>query len=829
MAPVSSRLASLTSVTTTESHRSLTRAEAVRRAELLEVASYDVLLELSEGETFRSRTTVGFGCAEPGASTFVELAEPLSLTVTLNGRSVDIADAHEGRIGLDDLRADNELVVDAVLHCTTGGDGMHRYVDPADGATYVSAYCGMDVAQRVFACFDQPDLRATIALTVEAPAEWTVLANGRPTATGGTTRTFATTPAIPPYLFVVCAGPWHSITWEGPEGVPFGWHARRSLAAELDASIEELRRVTEACYEHYTTVFDEPFVFDSYDQVMAPGLNWGAMEMPGCVTFRDELLFPGGATDSQRQLRAMIIAHEMAHMWFGDLVTMRWWEDAWLSESFADYMGFQVASTAAGFGDAWTGFTLQLKPSGYAADERRSTHPVAPGPESVVDVDTAFGNFDQISYAKGNSVLRQLVTWLGEETFLRGANVYLTRHRFGNADLDDFLDALDGVTVREVRPWADVWLRRTGFDTLRVRREAGVPVIEREGIRPHRTLVSAYTPELVLHEDRMLDLADEPVRVPAWEGLVVLPNSHDHTFARLRPDLESWTALSGRLSDLEDAASRAVVWATAYDLVRCAELDPAEFVGMVVNHLPSETHPAIWEAVLDRALGQVLVRHVPTAAVSTARADLADACAATVAPHLSLAAARGLAATTSDVRMLEGWLKSGRAGHGVHVDADLRWRVLRRLAELGEVDADRIAEEAAADRSTQGETGAARARASLPHPETKREAWERMASPEVSNRMFEASAEGLWVPEQADLVAPYVTRYLAEAPDWARSRGQGFSLEVGHAFPRHAVDPATEATLREVLAGDVPTVLRRSWDDALDDLTADLRVRTRWA
>jgi len=822
---VSVELASLAGVTTTESYRSLTRAEAVRRAELLEVESYDVRLELDESETFRSTTTVRFGCGEPGASTFVELADPLSLTVTLNGRNIE---GHEGnRIALDELKEDNELVVDALLRCTTSGDGMHRYVDPADGATYVSAYCGMDVAQRVFACFDQPDLRATITLTVEAPAEWTVLANGRPVSTEATTRSFATTPAIPPYLFVVCAGPWHSRTWEGPDGVPFGWHARRSLAADLDASIDELQQVTEACYEHYTSVFDEPFAFDSYDQAMVPGLNWGAMEMPGCVTFRDELL-SRSLTDGQRQLRAMVIAHEMAHMWFGDLVTMRWWEDAWLSESFADFMGFEVASKAAGFGDAWTGFTLQMKPGGYAADERRSTHPVAPGPESVVDVDTAFGNFDRISYAKGNSVLRQLVTWLGEETFLRGANAYLTRHRLGNAELDDFLDALDGVTDREVRPWADVWLRATGFDTLRVRREAAVPVIERDGIRPHRTMVSAYTPELVLRESRMLDLADDPVRIPEWEGLVVLPNSHDHTFARIRPDLESWHALATRVSDLEDAASRAVVWATAFDLVRCAELDPAELVTMVVDQLPAETHPAIWEAVLDRALTQVLVRHVPTAAVSTARADLADTCAATSTPHLALAAARGLAATTSDVELLEGWLSAGHTRTGVEVDTNFRWRVLRRLAELGATDTDRIAEQLAADPSTQAEMGAARARAALPHPESKREAWERMASPEVSNRIFQATAEGLWVAEQADLVAPYVTRYLAEAPDWARDRGQGFGLEVGAAFPRHAVDLATESALREALADDVPTVLRRVWDDALDDLAADLTVRRRW-
>ncbi len=735
---------------------SLTRDEAVRRAALVRVTGYDIELGLSEAETFRSRTVIGFTCATPGAATFVELADAIDVRARLNGAALPAAAFEDNRIVLGDLAADNELVVEARLPCVTTGDGMHRYVDPADGATYLNAFCGMDLAQRVFACFDQPDLKAPISLSVVAPAGWTVLANGRAELTDKSEEhgwwRFATTPAISTYLFVVCAGPWHSVAWERatPDGhIPFGWHARRSMAVDLDASADELRQITDACFDHYTTIFDEPFVFDSYDQVMAPGLNWGAMETPGCVTYRDELLFQGQASPADRQRRAMVIAHEMAHMWFGDLVSVRWWEDAWLSESFADYMGFEVSSSVAGFPGAWASFTIRQKLRGYDADERRSTHPVAPSPESVVDVDTAFGNFDQISYAKGNSVVRQLVTWLGEETFLRGANAYLTRHRLGNADLADFLDALDEVTDRDVRAWSEVWLTATGFDTLRVRRDGEVPVLEREGSRPHRTLVGAYSlgsHGLVRHGERMLDIGADPLRLDDWSGLLVIPNIHDHTFARIRLDDKSWQAVVEHLSDIDDPQVRAVVWAAALDMVRSADLAPADLIAMIGTHLAVEEHSSVWEGVFDHTLTRVLPCSFPVTSVAVARAALAETCAATLrAGHqaLALPATRGLAACSSDADLLAGWLVAGRTGDGIEVDTNLRWRILRRLAELDGVGPDRLQKESDADPSTQAETGAVRAAAALPSPDAKQRAWDLMSADDVSNRNFSAAAAGV--------------------------------------------------------------------------------------
>jgi len=814
---------------------SLSRDEAVRRAALLDVTSYDVELALSASATFSSRSTIAFTCHEPGAETFAELADALSASATLNGKAL-APDAFDGnRIRLADLREHNELTVEARLPCVTSGDGMHRYLDPADGATYLSAFCGSDLAQQVFACFDQPDLKATISLSVTAPQDWTVLANGRQLATADddpAERRFAATPPISTYLFVVCAGPWHSVTWEHA-GLPFGWHARRSIGTALDRDADELRRITEACFDHYAAVFDEPFAFDSYDQVLAPGLNWGALETPGCVTFRDEMLHPGGASEAQREERAMVIAHEMAHMWFGDLVTLRWWEDIWLNESFADYMGFEVAGAAAGFGSTWTGFTIAREPLGYAADRRRSSHPVAPLPESVVDTDAGFANTDMITYSKGNAVLRQLVTWLGEEAFLRGSNLFLTTHRFGNADLGDFLDALDAVTDREVRPWAEAWLRTTGFDTLAVRRDGEVPVLSRDGSRPHRTTVTAYASGgagLVHSDSRMVDIGDHEIRFDEWAGLVVLPNAQDETFARLRTDPDSWEALAGGIGSL-GAQQRAVVWATAFDLVAGAELPPADLLAMVGDRLADEPLPAIWEAVAARTLAEVLPRHLPADRVASARGVLAEVAAATAAagtPALRLPAALLEAACTTDPDLLWHWLADGRTRDGTEVNAELRWRALARLAELGAVDLQRIDAEEVADPSSEAETGAAQARAAIPTEAAKERAWSVLAADDVGNRVFRAVASGLSVPEQADLVAPYVGRYLTEAPAWAERRGQGFSRVIGHSFPLHAVSEPVRDRLREALGGSVPTVLRRAWEDRYDDLVADLLVRRTW-
>lgn len=345
------------------------------------------------------------------------------------------------------------------------GEGMHRFTDPTDGETYVYTQLFMEDVQRVFAAFDQPDLKSVFELTVTAPEGWTVLGNAVAEHRGDGHWALAATPLISTYLVAVAAGPWHSVTTEHA-GLPFGIHCRRSLAPYLDTDADEILDITRACFDRFHEKFDEPYPFDSYDQAFVPEFNAGAMENPGLVTFRDEFIYRSAVTDTERQTRGMVIAHEMAHMWFGDLVTLAWWDDIWLNESFAEYMGYQTLAEATRFTDTWVDFGVARKGWGYDADQRPSTHPVAPDPAAVPDTASAMLNFDGISYAKGASALRQLVAWLGEKDFLAGINTHFARHKFANATLADFIDNLASATDRDVHAWADAWLRTTGVDTL---------------------------------------------------------------------------------------------------------------------------------------------------------------------------------------------------------------------------------------------------------------------------------------------------------------------------------------------------------------------------
>ena len=798
---------------------SLTLTEARARAAQLSDVSYAIDLDLTEPSTgtFGCRTTARF--ASTGPETFLELTDAADLRVSVNGEPVE--PAYDGRrVALTGLTSHNEVVVEARLPYVTDGDGMHIFTDPADGETYVSAYIGMDVAQRVFACFDQNDLKATVDLSVSADPRWTVLGNGRQLKSDDGSWRFATTQPIPVAMFVVCAGPWHSRTWEHA-GLPFGWHARKSLAAELDRDFADLRAVTESCFDHYATLFTQPYAFDSYDQAFVPGQNWGALETPGCVTYRDEYLPRGRLTDLVRIDRTATIAHEMAHMWFGDLVTMTWWEDTWLQESFADYMGYRVAADAIGEPRALLAGEIGRKPVAFDADQRRSTHPIAPEPEDVPDVDAAANNFDMISYAKGNAALRQLVTWLGDEVFLAGLNAYLTRHRLGNATLADFVSALDAASERDVRDWAERWLRTTGFDTIRVTRDGEVPVLTRDGTRPHRIRVTAYDDELAELDSRLVDLAEEPVRLEDWAGRVVVPNSHGETFARLVLDEHSWEAVMRGLSGIDDPMVRAVLWTTAFGLVRTRELSAEDFLTLVSRHLPTERQVSIIRAVLRRTRSTV-VQRLPASEAGGALDLLGQACrlgvAATDDEQARIELTRGLAASTHDSAELRSWLDQGVTDAGVELDPALRWAVVHRLASLGDLDLAAIDQERESDGTIEGVLGAATARAAVPTPEAKAAAWALVVEDErISNRMLGAVCGGLFDPEQADLVAPYVAAYLAEAPRLAH-RGQAFAQEVHRAFPQVALSDEQRRMFEDALQGELPTVLRRGWEDRLDDL-----------
>ncbi|MYS35359.1 aminopeptidase N [Streptomyces sp. KhCrAH-43] len=827
----------------------LTRDEAQARAQILDVQRYTVELDLTAGEeTFDSRTRIEFTVREAGDS-FLELKPATLRSISLDGQPLDPADLTGNRFPLHGLTTGpHELRVDAAMHYSRTGEGMHRFTDPSDNETYVYTQLFMEDVQRVFAAFDQPDLKAVFALTVTAPEGWTVLGNGIAEHTGEGRWTIAPTPPVSTYLVAVAAGPWHSVTTEHA-GLPFGIHCRRSLAPHLDADADEILGITRACFDRFQEKFDEPYPFDSYDQAFVPEFNAGAMENPGLVTFRDEFVYRSAVTDTERQTRGMVIAHEMAHMWFGDLVTLAWWDDIWLNESFAEYMGYQTLAEATAFTDTWTEFGVTRKGWGYDADQRPSTHPVAPDPADVPDTASALLNFDGISYSKGASALRQLVAWLGEKDFLTGINNHFARHKFGNATLADFIDNLASATDRDVHAWAAQWLRTTGIDTLTAHTAETDTTwsltVGHHGTRPHRISVGVYdhsldtqhgpTP-LVLRERFTTGVPeDAPAVRPGPRPALVVINDEDLTYAKIRLDPTSWNTVLDSLSGIPEALTRAVVWNAARDMVRDGELAPSTYLESARAHLPYETDLALLQGVLAFAGRQVAGRYTAPEDRPAALATLTALCRDLIRrtedgtnPGLRLTAVRHLIDAATQPDTIQGWLTDDTVPGGPELDPELRWRILTRLAVLGATDEAAIAAALEDDPSATGQEGAARCRAALPDPEAKAAAWDAMFHDDsLSNYLFTATAQGFWQPEQTDLVRAYVPRYYPEAAQLAARRGPAIAEAAGsQAFPAHAVD-ADSLRLGEEALDDpgLTPALRRKLTDQIDDVRRALHVR----
>ncbi|GII79222.1 aminopeptidase [Sphaerisporangium rufum] len=836
----------------------MTHDEAIDRARLVNVESYHVDLDLSgapAGMPFGSVTTVRFSCAEPGAATFVELKPVEVQEIRLNGVPVDPAALDGNRLPLAGLRADNELVVRCTMAYSTTGEGVHRFTDPEDGEVYLYAQACLDDAQRIFACFDQPDLKATMTLAVSAPPDWTVRANAPGEQVRPGRWEFAGTLPLSTYLMTVVAGPYHTRQAEH-DGIPLALLCRRSLAPYLDKDAEEIFAVTGALLDHFHGLFGIRYPFGDYVQAFVPEFNAGAMENPGCVTFREEFLHRSAATDSELELRTMVIAHEMTHMWFGDLVTMRWWDDLWLNESFAEYMGWRATAEVTRFTGAWTSFAIVRKSGGYAADQRPSTHPIAP--ERVADTEQALLNFDGISYAKGASALRQLVAWLGDEAFFAGLRAYFAAHAYGNATLADLLAALSAASGRDLSAWADVWLRRPQVNTLRPEAVTGPDgrygeVAVRQAappgyptLRPHRIGVGVYAEEggrVTLAHRAEVDLDPEadggrtPVPqlagVPA--GRLLLLNDGDLTFAKVGLLPQDRAVLAEVLPALADPLARALTWAAAMEMTRDAEMPAAEFLALAGAGLPAEDDVAVFAQMLRFARETVADRHLPPAARPAALAALAGACQNALdagrpdAGGRRLTALRGLVSCAGPelISRLRGWPAGRDVPAGLEIDADLRWAMLGRLVVLDAAGEPEIAAECERDRSARGAEHAARCRAALPGAAAKARAWELIVG-DGPLRLVAAVAGGFWHPEQAADTAPYVARYFAEMPAVAARRTPNVVPALAHAaYPRYAVTAETLAAAEAMIAvPDLDPGLRRAAIDATDDLRRALAART---
>ena len=820
----------------------LLRTEARERARLITVDRMTVDLDLSVSESeFSSTARIEFTCAEPGSASWLDFRPAHLLSVSLNGQPIDLdaaaADVARGRIPLADLGEANVVEARGTMRFSRDGQGLHRAVDPADGEAYVYGHLFLDAAPTVFACFDQPDLKAPYRVGVTAPEGWTVLGNGAATETGAGRWELAETPPLSTYFVTVCAGPYASVLAEH-DGIPLGVHARRSLGEALEAQAEDLLEVTRQSFDHYHGLFGIRYPFGEYHQVFVPEFNAGAMENPGCVTFRDSMVFRGAASEDQVLSRANTIAHEMAHMWFGDLVTMTWWDDLWLNESFAEYMAYRTLVSATRFTDAWVEFSMSRKLWGYAAERTPSTHPVAGSP--TPDAQSALQNFDGISYAKGASVLRQLIAHIGDDAFVRGVRAYLRDKAYGNGELADFLAAMEDAAGLSLTEWSQVWLRTAGVDVLAVdddgRLHRSAPELH-PARRPHTLDIARIDRDGSVRTARV-SLTEDVVVVPedVAGGLITLPNATDLTWATVELPEVQHEVVPEVMPRVEGPQVRAVLWSAVIEGVYRGRVAPERLVQLDDLAWRRETHAAILGRTLTNLTGRVIPCFVPEEGQDDAEAVVAAAArerldTAEPGSSVALTAARALARCTTDRDLLERWAGGDGLPNGLEHDSDFRWLVVGALARRGWLGEEGIETARRADNTLTGRLAALASRASIPTEAAKAWAWtELTGNPQISNYEANAIAGSFWGSGELDVLEPYRRRYVTDVPAMARTMGDDALQRVAQlAFPTRLVDPETDAVVVAALQSDDLTPgVRRAMVDALSELREALASRERF-
>lgn len=850
----------------------LTREQAVERASLITVASYQIDLDLTDshggpGErTFRSVTTVVFD-ALAGADTVIDIAADTVRGATLNGRDLDVSGYDESTgIELRGLADRNVVVVDADCRYSNTGEGLHRFVDPVDNETYLYSQFETADAKRMFACFDQPDLKATFDVRVTAPRHWKVISNGATVSVTDGLHTFATTPRMSTYLVALIAGPyaeWKDAYRDEHGEIPLGIYCRSSLAPYMDA--ERLFTQTKQGFGFYHKNFGLPYAFGKYDQLFVPEFNAGAMENAGAVTFLEDYVFRSKVTRASYERRAETVLHEMAHMWFGDLVTMAWWDDLWLNESFATFASVLCQSEATEFTEAWTTFATVEKSWAYRQDQLPSTHPIA---ADIPDLAAVEVNFDGITYAKGASVLKQLVAYVGLEHFLAGLRDYFRTHAFGNATFDDLVAALEKASGRDLSDWGQQWLKTTGLNTLRPDFDVDGDgrftrfAVTQSGAAPgagetrvHRLAIGIYDSEnpdgsgkLVRVRREELDVEGPVTEVPALVGVsrgqLVLVNDDDLTYCSLRLDAESLRTALGRIADIAEPLPRSLVWSAAWEMTREAELRARDFVALVAGGVHAETEVGVAQRLLLQAQTALASYAEPGWAREHGWPQFADrllelARAAQPGSDHQLAFVNTLCSSvlsTRHVVTLADLLDRSPADlglPGLEIDTDLRWRIVTALATAGDIDADGpatpfIDAEVQRDPTAAGKRHGAQAATARPQLQVKEEAWTRVVEDDtLANITARAIIAGIAPPAQHELLKPFTARYFeAISGVWARRSSEVAQTVVIGLYPHWDISEDGIAAADEFLSDpEVPAALRRLVLEGQAGVKRSLRAR----
>ena len=839
----------------------ITRLEASERSAVVQAQTYNIELDLStRDDTFSSKTTVHFTAREDN-STWIDFIAPKVQSIELNGESLDTG-IHDGfRIPLHNLKTHNVLIVEAEAAYMNTGEGLHRFIDPVDDEVYLYTQFEIADARRVFACFDQPDIKATFAFTVTAPDHWKVTSNSATpvpeSVRDGIERwTFAPSAKMSTYITAIVAGPYHEVRdeYKGKFGTyPLGLFCRNSLAEYLDP--EDLFTVTKQGFKYFEDAFDFGYPFEKYDQLFVPEFNAGAMENAACVTHHESYVFRSKVTRATYEQRANTVLHEMAHMWFGDLVTMKWWDDLWLNESFAEWAAHHASVEATQYTEAWVNFVNQRKSWGYRQDQLPTTHPIV---ADMFDLDAVEVNFDGITYAKGASALRQLVAWVGEDAFFTGIRAYFKKHAWGNTELQDLLVELEQACGRSLTDWTQRWLQTAGVNTLRPEivvqdgKYKSVTILQEppvapEGVdqllRPHHIGIGLYNRvgTQIKRDNRIeIDVDGARTDVPELVGQpiadLMLLNDGDYTFVKIRLDENSAKTSATGLRDIEDGVARALIWGASWDMTRDAEMSASDYLSMVLNTDLGDIEIGVAQQLLLQARSAIEQFANPAN-----RAANRDALLASLLKALATADAggdhqlafvkniAGLARTPQHVEILAGWLDGSKVPAGLEVDTDLRWSLVARLVSLGGLPATAIEDELVRDNTAGGQRQAASAKAGIPTAAAKLEAWNAVVENDgLANALLEATVGGFSQPDQRELLVPFVDKYFNSLADIWETRTNEISqtLTLG-LFPSLLGSPEIMAKADAFIASSTDVGAIRLVRELRDNVDRSLRCQAR--
>jgi aminopeptidase N len=823
------------------------------------VQSYQVSLDLTAGdENFTSETIVKFTCNQPGYESFIDAVGKTVISATLNGQVVDTSNYDGESIFLKNLAADNELIIKMSTPYSNTGEGLQRSVDPVDNEVYLYSQGETAFIRKMYPCFDQPDLKATFTLTAIAPKHWSVISNSPVAekldlADDKTQWRFKPTPRISTYITALIAGPYYSVsdTYVGKKSVPLGIYCRKSLAQHLDP--EDIFLITKQGFAYFEDVFGLEYPFEKYDQIAVVDFNWGAMENAGAVTFLERLLvFRSKVTERMYNARANTILHEMAHMWFGNMVTMKWWDDLWLNESFAEWSSYLAMVESTRFKNSWTGFNQERKNWAYRQDQLSSTHPIV---TDMADIDTVAGNFDGISYAKGASVLQQLVVHVGRDNFITGLQKYFTKHAFKNTTLDDLLVELTATSGKDLTSWVSIWLQSAGVNTLRpsleiaddkyvsvsVIQEAPTMPVGSTQLRPHRLAVGLYDlngENITLRKSVELDVAGDKTVVTELAGEKVadllLINDRDLSYAKIRFDQRSITTLKAHLRKISDSLTRALCWSAAWDMLRDAEISASDFIEIALTGLSGEDDIATVTTIGSQLATAVEIYSAPTKRDS-ARLRVGNAYekmlqAAKAGSDLQLQFARNFTSFASSAEhndlikeLLEGKLA------GLKVDADLRWTFVIALAERGLMDKEELSAQLLKDNTLNGQLSFASALAARPTADAKAETWKSITTEDISTSQREAKLAGFMRALHRPLLSAYVDPYFDLLLSiWGKKSYEVASSFVSGMYPIYITNQSTlDKTINwlNTTGKDGQAGLRRLVSESRDSLSRALKVQ----